>query len=72
MPVGILTVRIDSETGNPLEMQADFISGEALRLRIYDYLVGDGAGGSGSVVSAPPDPAGGAADKSADDAANEP
>ena len=53
-------------------MQADFISGEALRLRIYDYSVGDGAGGSGSVVSAPPDPAGGAADKSVDDAANEP
>lgn len=70
--VGILTVRIDSETGNPLEMQADFISGEALRLRIYDYSVGDGAGGSGSVVSAPPDPAGGVADKSVDDAANEP
>ena len=40
--VGMLTVRIDSETGNPLEMQADFISGEALRLRIYEYS-SDGA-----------------------------
>lgn len=68
--VGMLTVRIDSETGNPLEMQADFISGEALRLRIYDYSRGDGTGGS--VDSALPDPADDAADESADNAAVEP
>ncbi len=40
--MGMLTVRIDSKTGNPLEMQADFITGEALRLRIYEYS-SDGA-----------------------------
>lgn len=36
--IGVLTVRIDSETGHPLDMQADFFSDESLLLKIDEYI----------------------------------